>query len=107
MRLREKDVSKLDSRDVAARYALALLVAVLSVYLRVLLTPLFGAKNVYHTAWLAIVFSAWYCGFGPAILATLVALIGVWHWLLPKQGSFALLSVDVYGMIGFLLFSGL
>lgn len=107
MRLHEKEVSKKEYRDVAARYALALLVAILSVYLRVLLTPLFGAKNVYHTAWLAIVFSAWYCGFGPSILSALVSLVGVWYWLLPKQGSFALLSVDVYGMIGFLLFSGL
>ena len=30
-----------------------------------------GTENPFHTAWAAVVFSAWYCGVGPSILALL------------------------------------
>src|ERR1700745_2621867 len=100
-------MSTTNHKDVAGRYALAILVPLLAIYVRILLNPLLGEKNVYHTVWAAVVFSAWYCAFGPSILTILVSGVGVWYWFLPKQGSLALLSVDFYGMLGFLLFSGL
>jgi K+-sensing histidine kinase KdpD len=106
-RVPEDTESATDYKDLGARYALAILVPLLAVCLRILLNPLLGSKNVYHTVWAAIVFTAWYCGFWPSILSTFVALLGVWYWLLPKQGVFALASIDVYGMAAFLLFSGL
>jgi hypothetical protein len=57
----------------AFRYVLAALVAFAALYLRELFTPLLGNHDPFETMWLAIVFSAWYCGLGPSILTTLLA----------------------------------
>jgi PAS domain S-box-containing protein len=89
------------------RYVLAILSAAVALFLRGLLTPLLGNHNPYHTVWLAVVFSAWYCGLGPSIVTTLLGTLGVWYWFEPGFHSFAIQDrADVYGMIGFLVFSG-
>lgn len=96
------------SDGTALRYIFAIFVAALAVALRYWLTPLLGDDNPYHTAWVAVVFAAWYCGLGPSILAALVSLFGVWHWLLPHPGSFGSYERPVlWGMFGFLVLSGL
>jgi signal transduction histidine kinase len=91
------------------QYALGVLAAIAALLLRRLLAPLLGEENPYHTAWAAVVFSAWYCGLGPSILTTLISLIGVWYWFLPPGGSFALDDPKnaISGIAGFLIFSGL
>ena len=95
--------------DRARRYGLAISAAVFSLFLRQSLSPLLGQNNPYHTIWAAVVFSVWYCGLGPAILATLIGVAGVWYWFLPPYHSFALEDpkTAISGMIGFLFFSGL
>jgi signal transduction histidine kinase len=92
----------------ARRYGLAVLAALAALLLREMLTPLFGATNPYHTFWLAIVFSAWYCGLGPSIVAVLISAVGVSYLFLPPTHSFALQNpeVAISGMVGFLVFSG-
>jgi signal transduction histidine kinase len=91
----------------AFRYALAILAAIAALLVRSLLTPLLGISNPYHTVWLAVVFSAWYCGLGPSIVTTVLGAIGVWYWFLPPLNSWIIQSgTDVYGMLGFLAFSG-
>ena len=90
----------------AFRYALAILAAVAALLLRELLTPLLGIHNPYHTVWLAVVFSAWYCGLGQSIVATLLGALGVWYWFLPPYHSWTIQDrADLYGMLGFLVFS--
>lgn len=90
----------------ALRYPLAILAAVVAVFLRFLLTPLLGSGNPYHTVWLAVIFSAWYCGFGPSIVTTVLSGLGVWYWFLPSLHSFAMPDrTEAYGMLGFLAFS--
>ena len=86
----------------------ALLAATAALFLRGLLAPVFGEQNPYHTAWASVVFSAWYCGVGPSILAVLVNLLGIWYWFLPPTASWNLAnpSADIAGMVGFLIFSG-
>jgi signal transduction histidine kinase len=98
----------IDTRSVQ-RYGLAILAAIVALLIRELLTPFLGENNPYHTAWAAVVFSAWYCGLWPAILTTLLSLIGVWFWFLPPAHTFALEDprTAISGMIGFLFFSGL
>ncbi|MGA7191718.1 MAG: PAS domain S-box protein [Candidatus Acidiferrales bacterium] len=89
------------------RYFLAIVATFVALYLRYLLMPLLGNQNPYHTAWLAVVFSAWYCGIGPAIVSTLIATLGVDYWFLSPFHSFAIQDrTQVYGMLGFLAFSG-
>ena len=90
----------------AFRYALAILAAIVALLLRGLLTPLLGISNPYHTVWLAVVFSAWYCGLGPSIFTTILGAAGVWYWFLPPSHSWTIQDrADLYGMLGFLVFS--
>lgn len=93
---------------VIRRYGLAVLAALVALLLREMLTPLIGARNPYHTVWLAVVFSAWYCGVVPAVVTAILSVVGVWYFFLPPFRSFALQnsSTEVYGMVGFLVFSG-
>jgi signal transduction histidine kinase len=96
-------------RGIRGRYALAILAAIIALFLRQILSPLLGHSNPYHTLWAAVVFSAWYCGLGPSIISTLVGMFGVWYWFLPPFHSFALQQpkFEISGMLGFLFFSGL
>ena len=91
----------------ASRYALAVLAAVAALFLRHLLIPLLGFQNPYHTLWLAVALSAWYCGVGPSVVAALIGAIGVWYWFLPPFDSFSVRDrIELFGLIGFLAFSG-
>jgi PAS domain S-box-containing protein len=90
-----------------ARYALGAAAGVAALVLRGVLNPLFGVHNPYHTAWLAVVFSAWYCGVGPSLITAVIGAAGVWYWFLPPIGSFIGKDVaEVSGIVGFLVFSG-
>ncbi|MCU1302315.1 MAG: hypothetical protein JWQ87_2599 [Candidatus Sulfotelmatobacter sp.] len=91
----------------ASRYVLAILAGVAAVMLRLLLVPLLGYQNPYHTIWLAVAFSAWYCGVGPAVITTLIGALGVWYWFLPPVHSFAAPDrIELFGLLGFVAFSG-
>jgi PAS domain S-box-containing protein len=66
----------------------------------------FAERNPYHTAWLAVVFAAWYCGLGPAIVTVIIGAVGVWYFFLPPVQSFFGKDVpEVSGLLGFLVFS--
>lgn len=90
------------------RYLLGILAALAALWLRKLLAPILGDQNPYHTAWAAVVFSAWYCGVGPTIATIFLDLIGIWYWFLPPVHSFALADPKptISGMLGFVIFSG-
>jgi signal transduction histidine kinase len=92
----------------APRYVLAILIASGALFLRQLLLPLLGNSNPFHTAWPAVIFAAWYCGMGPAIVTAVIEVIGIWYWFLPPVHSFGLSDTksEISGMVGFLVFSG-
>jgi PAS domain S-box-containing protein len=93
-------------KDNAIRYAIAVVAAVTALYLRHLLSPLFGETNAYHTVWVAIVFCSWYCGLGPSIVCALICAAGVDYFFLPPVGSFKITDQsELYGVLGFLAFS--
>jgi PAS domain S-box-containing protein len=95
------------SNELKTQYALAVFAAGVGLGVRGLLTPLLGQQNPYHTVWLAVVFSAWYCGLGPSIVTTLLGALGVWFWFLPPFHSFAAKSkTEFFGMLGYVVFSG-
>jgi signal transduction histidine kinase len=89
------------------RYGVAVLTAILALSLRGLFSPIIGTHDAYHTAWAAVVFAAWYCGAGPAIVTTLMSAVGVWYWFLPPGHSFAVADpkIQATGMAGFLILS--
>lgn len=90
------------------RYVLAILIALVALFFRELLWPLLGSNNPFHTAWAAVIFAAWYCGMGPAIVTAIIDVIGIWYWFLTPAHSFRLSDQksQIAGMVGFLLFSG-
>lgn len=90
----------------AMRYMLAIIAAIAALVLRKVLTPLLGSENPYHTAWAAVVFSAWFCGVGPAIATVVITSVGVWYWFMPPYDSFRVGSrTEIWGMLGFLFLS--
>lgn len=92
--------------QVLLNYTIAIVVAVAAVGLRKLLDPLLGSDNPYHTVWLAVMFSAFYCGLGPAIVTVVISALGVWYWLFPRYESLTAPShTTAFGMIGFLFLS--
>lgn len=94
-------------KSAIGRYGMAVLATLAALILRELLRPLLGNTNPYHTIWAVIVFSAWYCGIGPSIVASLFGALGVWYLFLPPYHSFALQNrSDVFGTVDFLLLSG-
>jgi K+-sensing histidine kinase KdpD len=94
-----------DHSQNALRYVLAVLASVAALLLRKALVPLLGEHNAYHVAWMAVVFSAWYCGFWQSLLAVAIQAVGVWYWFLPPSGSFRIAArSDIYGMLGFVFF---
>lgn len=102
------EMRRISAAKNVSRYSAAIVAAIAALALRRLLAPVFGEQNPYHTAWATVVFTAWYCGVGPSIVAVLVDLVGVWYWLLPPSGSFTLADPrrDLAGMIGFVILSG-
>jgi K+-sensing histidine kinase KdpD len=84
--------SRFDREDVG-RYGIAILAAVLSMLLRQALSPLLGNNNPYHTAWASVIFVAWYCGAGPAMVTAILEVLGVWYWFLLPTHSFALQDI--------------
>ena len=88
------------------RYVLGILAGVGSLLLRDFLSPFFGQRNPYHTAWLAVVFSAWYCGLGPSIVTVVIGATGIWYWFLPPIHQFSGKAIpEISGLLGFLVFS--
>ncbi|MGO9517431.1 MAG: PAS domain S-box protein [Candidatus Korobacteraceae bacterium] len=104
----ETAVDSIDNKSTAARYAFAVLTAVLALVLRQTLSPLLGANNPYFTVWAAVVFSAWYYGVGPSVVTTLMSALGVWYWFLLPLHSFRLQDskMQIGGLVGFGVLSG-
>ena len=94
-----------DPRQTALRYVLAILAAIAALLLRKALVPVLGDHNPYHIAWLAVVFSAWYCGFWQSLLVLAIETVGVWYWFLPPSDSLRISNrSDIYGLLGFTIF---
>src|ERR1700758_2859378 len=87
-------------------YAIAAAVAIVALLFRKLLVPVMGNENPYHTVWLAVMFSAFYCGIGPAVITTVISSVGILYWFLPPYYSFTGHSNEqLFGAAGFLIFS--
>ena len=102
-----EETSSAASRAGLSRYGIAIFTAILALIVRALFSPLLGTHDPYHTAWAAIVFVAWYCGVGPAIVTTVLSLLGIWYWFIPPGHGFALSDpkAQITGIIGFLILS--
>ena len=97
--------SILRSPSKPVRYSIAILAVVVAVYLRILVAPFFHGNVPYHMIWAAIAFTAWSCGLGPSIAATLLSLVAI-SFRLPFLPAVNIPNSGVAGMVSFLVFSG-
>jgi signal transduction histidine kinase len=87
------------------RYAVALLAMTTALALRSVFQPILGGSMHYVSISAATVFAAWYCGFGPAVLATILgSLAANALFLSPYQLLGPLTIKDTVGELLFLLF---
>jgi signal transduction histidine kinase len=71
----------------ASRYGLALFATALILVLRGVLDPVIGGYIPYLAVLPAVLFAARCCGWGPSLLATLLAFLGEQYWFIPPVHS--------------------
>jgi signal transduction histidine kinase len=76
------------------RYALALLATILVLLIRQAIDPMLGPNVPYLVMFPAIVFSAWYCGLGPAVITTILAFFGEQYWFIPPLHTLAIAGLQ-------------
>jgi PAS domain S-box-containing protein len=88
----------------AARYAIAVGAAVLGIFVRRALDPLWGDKLPLIMAFPAIAGSAWFGGFWPGMVTTVVSALAAEYLWMPPVGSLALIDWgDVVGLVVFVV----
>jgi PAS domain S-box-containing protein len=91
------------------RYAVAVISVTGAVLLHFLLAPYLGNKTPFLVFYLSIVVSALFGGFGPGILATLLAAAAADYFFIEPAGSFtpsspgSYISLAIFSVIGFLV----
>jgi signal transduction histidine kinase len=75
------------------RYALAIASVGAAFLLSSALHPLVGDRLGYVLLFPAVAFSAWYCGIGPSIVATALAVIGATYGFVPPIQPFRVLNL--------------
>jgi PAS domain S-box-containing protein len=69
-------------------YAMAVFSVAGAIIVAELLTRLFHAEAIVSSMLCAVIFAAWFGGFGPALLATTLAVLAFHYYLLPPISSF-------------------
>jgi PAS domain S-box-containing protein len=87
-----------------SRYTMAVMATAISLFGRKLLDPFLGNFTPFITLYSGVAITAIYAGFGPAILATVLGLIGADYWFVPPRESFPLSSTP--HIIGTLTYLG-
>jgi PAS domain S-box-containing protein len=67
----------------AGRYGLAVAVAAVAVLLRLALDPVWGTKLPFITSYPAVVVSAWFGGFGPGVVTTVISAAAAAYFWMP------------------------
>jgi PAS domain S-box-containing protein len=100
-----KRFSDLTMNTVLRRYAAAILAALVALVVRALLQPALGTTSPYVTLFAAIGFSAWFCGLIPAILSTLIGVLGAIYFFIPPLGTFSISDSQNIARLAAFLFS--
>src|SRR5450432_1881315 len=94
-------------RSFLLRYGFAALGIALAVWARLLLDPALGNQFPFATLFLAVLFTAWYGGFGPALASVVLGALAADYFLIPPRGSFIVAGRDqllgqmLYVIVGF------
>ena len=77
-----------------APYGCAFLSVAVAIGARLLLNPVLGAQFPFATVFLAVLFTAWFGGFRPALAAVVLGALGSDFFLIPPRHNFALIGPD-------------
>jgi PAS domain S-box-containing protein len=92
-----------------AHYAMAVLSVAVAIIVAELITRLLQAEPIASSMLCAVIFAAWFGGFGPAMLATTLALLAFHYYLVPPINSFTwkhdLFAVGISEVPRLILFS--
>jgi signal transduction histidine kinase len=95
-------------RHPIGRYVAALLPVLAALAVARELAPLFGESLLYAALFPAIAFAAWWCGVGPTVLSTLVAVVAVKYWFLPPVHTIGTITArQLLDMIALALGAGM
>jgi signal transduction histidine kinase len=96
------------SESTFLRYTFAVVAVLTALLLSSALHPVVGDRLVYVLLLPAIAFSAWYCGIGPSLVATVLALVGAMYGPITSAHSFPVPSrSDLVVILAFLFSSTL
>src|ERR1700693_5895847 len=73
-----------------SRYAIAVLSVAIAIVVAELLTRLLHTEPIASTMLCAVIFAAWFGGFGPGLLAIALSVFAVHYYLVPPINSFSL-----------------
>src|SRR5215469_11935262 len=71
-----------------SHYAMAVLSVAVAIIAAELITRLLNAEAIASSMLCAVIFAAWFGGFGPALLAIALALFAFHYYLVPPINSF-------------------
>lgn len=100
---------RVSGRSYLLRYLIPLLTVPLALWTKTLFFPVISENNApFLTFFGAVVFSAWYGGFGPGLLATVLsAMIGDYFFLLPVHTIFWTNSLEHHILVGIFFVEGI
>jgi two-component system, cell cycle sensor histidine kinase and response regulator CckA len=87
---------------IISRYWCAVAAITIAIVLRLLLDPLLGLQFPFATVLFAVLVTALYGGFRPALVAVALGTLASDYFLLPPRGSFQVADID--GIVGLFLF---
>jgi PAS domain S-box-containing protein len=73
-----------------SRYAIAILSVAIAIVAAEIFTRLLHTEPIASSMLCAVIFAAWFSGFGPGLLAIVLSLFAVHYYLVPPINSFAL-----------------
>src|SRR5438093_7910127 len=76
------------------RYGSAVVSIGVATGVRILLDPVLGNQFPYATLFFAVLLTAWYGGFGPALAAVVLGAVSSAYFLIHPRGSFAVQGWD-------------
>jgi two-component system cell cycle sensor histidine kinase/response regulator CckA len=92
---------------VVSRYGCAVASVAVAIGARLLLDPVLGQQVPFPTILLAVLVTAWYGGFRPALLAVVLGALGADFFLLAPRGSFELVGIEQQVALALFVFAGL
>ncbi len=111
----EQPPIQLKKWETLTKYLIALVAIVAATLFRMLVDPIVGDRHPFVTYILAIIFTSWYCGMWPAVLALVCGFLAAAYFFATPRGSIAIYGLDMqvglvlYSVVGFssILFSEL